>query len=103
MSYNGVTRPHYMGDGGTFDERGPLHYTVPTPGPAFNGLGPPVFSRMAGIRAIRGFLYAYSHVRNNGTAPAAPPTSNQAVIGPFGQPVVPGQSNGIGYFGSGGG
>lgn len=99
----GLQKPVYLGNQGTWTERGPLPHGAPESWPRFNGFGALTFTNMAGIQAIRGLLYNFSAVQNNGGPVVPQDTTNPTTVGPFGQPIMAQQQTpGAIYFGNAG-
>ena len=94
-----ITRPHFMGDQGTWDQRGPVGVVEPMPNPPWIGTTE-IFTESVGMAYIRTQIYHASYIAPNGLAPFyTPPT--MGTIGPYGQALSPDVEN-IDFYGSGG-
>ena len=97
----GIVRnnPKYLGDEGTWTERGPVGYIQPVPSPLWIGTTLP-FTNAVGLDAIRTLIYYSPSVAPTG-ALKNPMYPAQAGIGPWGQPLMPANQS-ISFFGTGG-
>ena len=92
-------RPRYLGDDGTWTERGPVGWTEPMPNPPWIGTTE-IYTGTVGLDYIRTMVYFAPAVTPTGLSPAYDPPGH-AGIGAYGQPLAPSVGN-VEFFGTGG-
>lgn len=94
-----IQRPLYMGDQGTWTQRGPVGVVEQVPNPPWIGTTD-VYTGTVGMSYIRTLLYMSPYITPNGLNPYyAPPNSGK--ISNWGQPLAPAVGE-VEFYGSGG-
>lgn len=94
-----IAQPEYLGDPGTWTERGPVGWVEPFPNPPWIGTTE-IFTESAGLAQIRTLIYHQSVITPNGLNQTYTPPS-MGIIDQWGQPVSPDVQD-VQFFGSGG-